>query len=95
MKKVIILSTALVLAFGIAQIGYTWCANNDYGCRMSEALERQNMNFGSSGYMPNENEIRCDRALRHLQIECSLDSNSEECASARRIYNQMRMLGGC
>ena len=29
------------------------------------------------------------------EIECSLDSNSEECASARRIYNQMRMLGGC
>ena len=48
MKKVIILSTALVLAFGIAQIGYTWCANNDYGCRMSEALERQNMLTHSS-----------------------------------------------
>lgn len=94
MKKVIILSTALVLAFGIAQIGYTFCAGNDYACRSTEALERSSVGTYIDPNVIKQNAA-CDRAFKKLQFECSVDPNGEECQSARRIYRQMTIMSGC
>lgn len=90
------LSTALVLAFGVAQIGFT-CASNDYACRMAEAMEHANRGGGGTYIDPNviKQNAACDRAFKRLQFECSLDPNGEECQSARRIYRQMTSMGGC
>lgn len=95
MKKLIILFSVLLLTFGTAQVGFT-CVDNDYACRMTEAMERQSRNGGPSiNYEVIEKNAHCERAFRRLQFECSIDPNGEECKEARRIYKQRTLLGGC